>query len=153
MCYCAALYVKLHRSGPRTYSRLVESYREGSRIKHRTLANLGRLDRLAKGAVDAVINGRLRATGRAELQPERHAVHATAARERGRTWIVSRLWQPLGLDQALHRALHATRRRWDAEALIRVRVINRLCNPESKRGLLRGLPGVVMPGLNRAHLT
>jgi hypothetical protein len=142
------MYVKLHRSGPRTYLRLVESYREGSRVKHRTLANLGRLDRLAEGDVDAVINGLLRATGRAELQPERHAVHATAARELGRTWIVLKLWQQLGLDQALHRALYSTRRGWDAEVLIRVMVINRLCNPESKLGLLRWLPGVVMPGLH-----
>jgi|GEM_PF-1643530 len=58
------MFVKLTRSGPRTYVQLVESFRdETGKPRQRTLLTLGRLDQ-ADGQVDAVINALLRAKGR-----------------------------------------------------------------------------------------
>ncbi|MCB1630911.1 MAG: IS1634 family transposase, partial [Pseudomonadales bacterium] len=55
------------------------------------------------------------------------------------------LWQELGLDRALRRALRSTRRRFDAPALVRAMVFNRLCEPTSKLGVLRWLETVSLP--------
>jgi hypothetical protein len=43
----------------------------------------------------------------------------------------------MGLESALRRAVRTSRRRFDAEALIRLMVFNRLADPESKLGELR----------------
>jgi hypothetical protein len=60
------------------------------------------------------------------------------------------LWDELGLSAALARALRSSRRQFDAAALIRAMVFNRLCEPQSKLGVLRWLDTVAMPGMPEA---
>jgi len=61
------MFVKVTKSGPRQYVQLVESYRdEQGRVKSRTIATLGRLDKLAE--MDSVIKGLLRVTGAKSAQ-------------------------------------------------------------------------------------
>ena len=51
------MFVRKKRSGPRDYLVIVENYREGKKVKQRTIANLGRLDILKEsGMLDSVIN-------------------------------------------------------------------------------------------------
>lgn len=58
------MFIKLTRSGDRTYAQLVESFRdEQGRPRQRTLATLGRIDETG-GQVDALLGGLLRAKGR-----------------------------------------------------------------------------------------
>ena len=50
------MFVIEKKSGPRTYLCIVENYREGKKVKQRTIANLGRLDVLREsGKLDALI--------------------------------------------------------------------------------------------------
>jgi hypothetical protein len=147
------MHVKLHRSGSRTYLRLVESYREAGRVKQRVVATLGRIDEVTPDQVDALINGLLRATGRATLKPGDGEITALPALEFGPCWLLSELWQSLGLGDALRRALRSSRREFDAEALTRVLVFNRLCDPDSKLGVLRWLDGVHIPGIDAGDVT
>ena len=53
----------------------------------------------------------------------------------------------------LNRALRSGRRSVDAEALLRVMIFNRLCDPDSKLGVLRWLETVVMPGVDTEGIT
>ena len=75
------MFIKLTRSGSRRYVQLVESYRdEAGKPRQRTIATLGRLDE-AGGAVDSLLSGLLRATGRAAVDapgdtPEAAAVNS-----------------------------------------------------------------------------
>jgi hypothetical protein len=63
------MYVKVTRSGPRRYVQLVESFRnDEGKVKQRTLATLGRLDRM-DGALESVINGLMKIAGRAAPAP------------------------------------------------------------------------------------
>ena len=84
------MQVKITTSGPRRYVQLVESFRDDQgRIRKRTVATLGRLDQVG-GSLDAVINGLLKATGRApavgvEAQPE---VEFEPARALGAVWAL-----------------------------------------------------------------
>ncbi|MET4000044.1 hypothetical protein ABIE60_002241, partial [Marinobacterium sp. MBR-109] len=51
------MYVKVTKSGPRKYVQLVEAYRdENGRPKQRTIATLGRLDKLGD-ELESVVEG------------------------------------------------------------------------------------------------
>ena len=58
------MFIKLTRAGGHSYAQLVESFRdETGKPRQRTVATIGRLDE-TDGAVDSLLNGLLRATGR-----------------------------------------------------------------------------------------
>lgn len=56
-------------------------------------------------------------------------------RSRGDVWALTVLWKSLGFS-GLRRVFRRTRHTTDEEALIRLMVLNRLCDPESKLGVL-----------------
>lgn len=147
------MFLKITRSGPRQYLQLVEAFRDASgKAKHRTLVTLGRLDQLA-GSLDAVISGLLKVTGRPDLlNPDLPPIEFESARALGNVWALNELWQTLGFGE-LRRVFRRTRHSIDVEALIRVMVFNRLCDPESKLGVLRWLETVAMPGINAASVS
>ena len=61
-------------------------------------------------------------------------------------WSQTSLWNELGFDR-LQRVFRSGKRRLDAEELLLIMVFNRLCDPESKLGILRWLETVAIPGL------
>ena len=138
------MYTRLTRSGGRTYLQLVESYRdERGKPRQRVIANLGRLDRLTDKDLEPLIGGLQRALGRV---PDSGAeIRFESARPFGDLYALHQLWAELGLGEVLRRALRASRRGFDAEALVRAMVFNRLCDPQSKLGVLRWLETVAMP--------
>ena len=142
------MYVKVTRSGPRRYVQLVESFRdEAGKVKQRTIATLGRLDQM-DGALDSVIGGLMKVTG--HEMPSRvtpPSVTFESARALGDLWVLQELWNSLGFSE-LARIFGKTRHQIDVEALIRVMVFNRLCDPESKLGTLRWLQTVAFPGVD-----
>lgn len=153
-CYVSGMHVKITTSGTRRYVQLVESFRDDEgRIRKRTIATLGRLDQVGD-SLDAVINGLLKATGRqpvvgGDAAPE---VHFESARCLGSVWALNELWKALGFD-TLRRTFRRTRHRIDVEALIRIPVFNRLCDPESKLGVLRWLETVALPDMPLSKVT
>ncbi|HJX57859.1 MAG TPA: IS1634 family transposase [Thiobacillus sp.] len=148
------MFVKITTSGSRRYVQLVESYRDDAgRVKKRTLANLGRLDQL-DGELDSVISGLLKITGREALgdAPPTPSVTFESARALGDVWMLTELWKELGFGE-LRRLFSRTRHTTDIEALIRVMVLNRLCDPDSKLGVLRWLETVALPEVDLKAIT
>lgn len=154
------MFVKVTASGPRRYVQLVESYRdEAGRVKKRTVATLGRVDQLA-GELDSVIDGLLKVSGRAPLVAKAGTSAALAAsalsfesaRALGNVWTLTELWKELGFSD-LRRVFRRTRHTIDVEALIRIMVLNRLCDPESKMGVLRWVQTVALPDVEVTELT
>jgi len=141
------VFIKVTTSGPRRYVQLVEAYRDDAgRPKQRTVATLGRLDQLNSG-LESVIAGLMRVTGRAMPQtPVAPVVQFESARAYGDVWTLSELWNSLGFD-GLRPLFGRTRHVMDVEALLRVMVFNRLCDPDSKLGVLRWLETVSLPGV------
>ena len=134
------MYVKVTTSGPRKYVKLVEAFREQSgKAKHLTVANLGRLEIVEAGSVTSLINGVLRVTGNPSLDEGTGEVAFSSARSVGDTWLLTSLWKDLGFADGFRRILRR-KRTFDVEKLRRVMVFNRLCDPESKRGILRWFP-------------
>jgi transposase len=140
------MHVKLTTSGGRRYVQLVESYRdEAGRVKKRTVATLGRAEQV-DGSLDAVINGLLKITGSEPMgaKPPAPTVSFESARALGNVWALTELWKSLGFS-GLRRVFRCTRHTTDVEALIRLMVLNRLCDPESKLGVLRWVQTVALP--------
>ncbi len=136
------MFVKLTRSGPRTYVQLAESYRDDSgKPRQRTVATLGRVDG-RDGQVDAVLRGLLKARGLSV--PETPQIRFESALALGHVWALNEIWKELGLDQ-LNAVFRQARFRTPVELALRVMVFNRLCDPDSKLGVLRWLDTVSFP--------
>lgn len=67
-----------------------------------------------------------------------------SARALGDVWALTELWKELGFGE-IRQVFGRTRHTTDIEALLRVMVFNRLCNPDSKLGVLRCLETVALP--------
>ena len=147
------MFVKVTTSGPRRYVQLVESFRDDAgRVKKRTVATLGRLDQLG-GELDSVIDGLMKVAGRKPLQAKEPAsVVFESARALGNVWALTELWNELGFGD-LRRVFRRTRHTTDVEALVRIMVLNRLCDPDSKLGVLRWLETVALPDIDVPGVT
>lgn len=146
------MFIRTSRSGGHTYLRLVESYRDADgKVRHRQIAQLGRADQFGEEQAERLIRSIRQVSGR--QLPEPGTPEFEAAREVGGPWVLTELWRSLGMDSALKRAFRSSRRTTDVEALLRVMVFNRLCDPDSKLGALRWLESVVMPGLDTEQIT
>ena len=144
------MFIKVTRRGPNRYVQLVEAYRDAStgKPKQRTVASLGRLDQL-NTELNSVIAGLQRVTGQTPTAPAAPlappSLSFDAARDFGDVYTLTELWNILGFD-GLRRVFRHTRHSIDVEALIRVMVFNRLCDPDSKLGVMRWLQTVALPG-------
>lgn len=141
------MFIKVTSSGGRRYAQLVESYRnESGSPRQRTICTLGRVE--PGGDVDKLIAGLQRAqgaTGTSEAVADPLAgLQFLDARAAGDVWALSQLWQSLGLDE-LALAWRRSRSQLEVLALFRAMVFNRLCDPQSKLGVLRWLDTVALP--------
>lgn len=141
------MFIKLTRSGDRTYAQLVESFRdEHGKPRQRTVATLGRIDE-SGGQVDSLLNGLLRAKGRPVAARGDPQVRFESALCLGDVWALDALWHEIGFN-GLGAVFRRARFTTAVEQAIRVMVFNRLCDPESKLGVLRWLQTVSMPGVD-----
>jgi hypothetical protein len=127
---------------------LVEAYRDDNgRPKQRTVATLGRLDQL-NSELESVITGLLRVTWKSAPAALASAPSLSfeSARDYGDVWALTELWNSLGFD-CLWQLFRRTRHTIDIEAPIRVMGLNRLCDPDSKLGVLRWVETVTFPGV------
>lgn len=146
------MFTKLTKSGGHTYVQLVESFRdETGRPRQRTVSTLGRLDEVG-GQVDSLLKGLLRAKGMPASMAEPPQVAFESALALGDVWALDQLWKELGFD-ALAGVFRKARYTTAVEHAIRVMVFNRLCDADSKLGVLRWLQTVSMPQVDTAALT
>lgn len=139
------MFTRISRSGGRSYLQIVESFRTPNGARQRVVANLGRLDQLADDQLDPLINGLQRALGRVPVTAP--VPQYDTALAFGDVYALHGLWNALGFGKAIRTALRSSRRSFDAEALVRAMVFNRLCAPDSKLGCLEWLQTVAMPDM------
>jgi transposase len=152
VCYNRRMFIKLTRSGGHCYVQLVESYRnEEGKPRQRSVATLGRVDE-TDGAVDSLLHGLLRVKGLPASVAAPPQVAFESALALGDVWALDQLWKELGFD-ALAGIFRKARYTTPIEHAIRVMVFNRLCDPESKLGVLRWLETVSIPDVDVERLT
>ncbi|HMT59171.1 MAG TPA: IS1634 family transposase, partial [Ottowia sp.] len=144
--------IKVTTSGGQRYARLVESFRnEHGQPRQRTIATLGRIDECG-GPLDALLAGLLRTKRRAVSDGDAPQLRFESALALGDVWALDALWHELGFD-GLAAVFRRARFTNPIEHAIRVMVFNRLCDPDSKLGVLRWLTSVAMPGIDGDKLT
>jgi transposase len=149
------MFLKPTRSGGHTYLQLVESYRnESGQPRQRTVATLGRLDEVG-GGVDSLLAGLLRhkglpASSASAVPPPQ--LEFEPALSFGDVCALDQIWCELGFD-ALAGVFRKARFTTAVEHALRVMVFNRLCDADSKLGVLRWLQTVYMPQIDTAALT
>ena len=140
------MYARVTKSGGRSYLQLVESYRvEGGGVRQRVIANFGRLDQLEPKDLEPLINGLNRAIGR--TSSDAFTPEYDSAKTYGDVFMLHELWNQLGFSKVIRKALRSSKRAFDAEALVRLMVFNRLCAPDSKLGCLDWLETVSIPNM------
>jgi len=130
------------KRGSKTYRHLqiAESFRDpnkGMAPRTRILAHLGTVEGLGEEQIQKLIAGLQRAIGQQAAEPE-----LLFARDYGHVHAVAGVWDTLGLSEVLNHCGIAGRSSMDVAFLIRLLVINRLCDPCSKLALLDWLESV-----------
>src|SRR4030067_703633 len=86
----------------RQYLQIVETYREGGKVKQRILLSLGRVDELcASGELDRMAEALARLTERQKIVDLAKELVAPAAKMFGPVLVFRRLWEQLGLPKAI----------------------------------------------------
>lgn len=146
------MFTKFTRSGGHTYVQLAESFRDDTgRPRQRTICTLGRLDETG-GKVDSLLKGLMRAKGMPASMAQAPQVAFESALALGDVWALDQLWKELGFD-ALSGVFRRARYTTPIEHAIRVMVFNRLCDADSKLGVLRWLQTVSIPQVDVEALT
>jgi transposase len=145
------MFVRLHKQkqAGKTYTSvlLCESYRDpekGGSPRNRVIVNLGPLDKLGIENVRKLGQGFLQLAGvpRYEATPS----EAVCAPDHGHVFAFSHIWDSLGFSSALSRAGLNGDTTFNPVELVRLLVVNRICDPCSKLALLEWLDTVHFPG-------
>ena len=137
------MFIKVTQTGNRRYAQLVESFRnvEG-KPRQRTICTLGRLE--PGSEVDTLIASLQRAQGVTAVPSALDGLRFTESRHAGDIWALSELWRSLGFDD-LALAWRRSKSEVNVLSCLRLMVMNRLCDPGSKLGVLRWLETVALP--------
>ena len=143
------MFIKVTKSGPRHYVQLVEAFRDDTgRPKQRTVATLGRLDHLGD-SIKSMHEGLSRILGG---EPAGSLGNGTprfeSSRALGDVWVLTQIWKQLGLDKLRQVLRKHSRHKINLEALLRLMVMNRLCDADSKLGALRWMQTVSLPDMD-----
>ena len=93
------MFVRVNKSGKRRYLQVVESYRnDAGQPRHRVVANLGRIDGMEDGHLDALIRGLCRVAGREE--PTALEITHAPAKAFGDVFALHALWKDLGFPSS-----------------------------------------------------
>lgn len=159
VCYrVGRMFVKSTRvtSGGRqlTYLQLVESYRDGDRVRQRVIAKLGREDELDRAAIERLVRslakyadvevGAGNVLDEVELQPGLAFGHVHA---------LDHVWNELGLEGIMRDLAAGRRFRFDVANVIKAIVFQRVLDPGSERSLVQQwLPSVHQPAFEGISL-
>lgn len=154
------MFVRVKRSvqasGTYEYLQIVESERDGARVRQRVIANLGRRDRLvADGTLDGLLQSlakfseRLRVIEKARNEG---ALRAHTARTWGPALIFERLWREQGMPELIGRLARSRHFEFDLERVVFALALQRLCAPGSDLAGAGWLNTVECPGFDRISL-
>ena len=121
-------------SGTYEYLQIVESVRDGDRVRQRVIANLGRREQLiADGTLDALLQSLAKFSERLRVieKVREHGVRAHASRTWGPALVFDRLWRQQGLPDLIGRLARDRHFEFDVERVSFALALQRLCAPGS----------------------
>ncbi|HTX55217.1 MAG TPA: IS1634 family transposase [Candidatus Baltobacteraceae bacterium] len=148
------MFVRVKRSvqesGTYEYLQIVESVRDGARIRQRVIGNLGRRDQLvADGTLEALLQSLAKFSQRLRVveKVRTEGLQAHQARSWGPALVFERLWQEQELPAILARLTRERRCEFDVERACFALALQRLCAPGSDLHGAAWLPTIECAGL------
>lgn len=128
------IYRHKNRSGEvREYLCLVKGYREGNKVRQKTIANLGRFDYLKdKGNLKRLADKLNELAGKRELIDLAKDIKAEWSKHYGAIQVLRGMWRKLKISEVLLEEEKASAKEFSFEKAIEAMVINRLLKPSSK---------------------
>lgn len=134
------MFVKATRSKGYDYLKIVESYRENGKSKHRTVVNLGRADILAESGLENIIKG-LQKYLKLKDDKQNNIRDISTIEEQARVnygYVAFRiLWNKYSLSELLSNLICERKIEFDFVQTVFLMVINQLLRPSSKYYLQR----------------
>ena len=134
------MFVRIKNSHGYKYLQIVESKREGKKVKQRVLATLGQLGALsASGKIDDLTLSLSKFASHLKIIDAHRAgtIQAHRTLSVGPALVFERLWHLLGIDEVIRRQLSGSRCRFSLERAIFLTVLHRLLDPGSDRAAER----------------
>lgn len=124
------MFIKKTRSKNFVYLSLVETFRENGKVKHRTIAQLGRLDHLLQKGELHRFSKSLKDLGVASTDiPKIEEVNRI---NWGAEFVYRHIWKQYGMDAILDAVFGSTKVEFDYKEVIFLEIISRLMAPSSK---------------------
>jgi transposase len=136
------MYPRISKTGKNKYFRIMENYRENGKVRQRTIVNLGNVNELGN-KIDTLIDALKKYSKRTLYNLD--DLENISAKEYGAIVLGEKIWRDLGLDSWLNEASKKSNANNDNEKIIRTMVLNRLCDPKSKLGILDWLLDAYIP--------
>jgi Transposase DDE domain len=149
------MFIRTQTTAGRTYLLLVESVREGGRIKQRVLHRLGRLDQLvASGQLDSLLVSLGRFSDKLAVlgAHDRGESVTTRTRRIGAALIFERLWDECGIGAVLREQLRERRFEFPVERAVFMTVLHRLFVSGSDRAAERWMHEQAIEGIEALSL-
>jgi transposase len=125
---------KMIRRGKKEYQylQLVENQRVKGRVKQKVIFTLGRVENVNPDQVDQIVAAFGKYTQHAQVLRHIEELHLHNALNWGDLWVLSRLWEEVGLTRIFGNILQHRSFEIDIERAIRATVFNRCLDPCSK---------------------
>jgi transposase len=123
------VFFRAKKSGARTYLQIVESVREGKRVRQRVLATLGRLEELEQsGQLARLLESGARFSEKVAVLSAYKSGEAVSVKTTriGPDLLFDRLWKELGIGEVLRSALLGRRFEFPVERAVYLTVLHRL---------------------------
>ncbi len=145
----------VQKSGEYEYLQIVESIRDGDRVRQKIIGTLGRADKvLASGKIDALIRSLAQfATHLKVVEASRTPdMEALSSREWGPALVFGSLWDKQGMPDLIRRLAESHRFEFDVERASFAMALQRLCAPGSDLAGSQWILGVECPGFDKLGL-
>jgi transposase len=130
------MFVRVKKAGNLSYLQIVENRREGKSVKQRVIANLGQAGELSSsGKLDDLARSFLKYTTAVSVVDAHRegSLRARTTKSLGPALVFERLWQELGIPEALKKIHGKGRQRYSIERAIFLTVLHRLFASGSDR--------------------
>jgi hypothetical protein len=149
------MFLRTKAVGQRTYLQIVESFREGGKIRQRLLFNLGRLDQLQQsGKIDGLMLSLQRFSSKLAVlgAAGKHEAQASLARRIGSPLLFNRLWKKIGIGEIISELAQNRKFQFPLDRAIFVTVLQRLVQPGSDRAAKRWLSQYQINSISQNYL-
>jgi len=137
------------------YLQIVQSYREGDKVRQEVIATLGRAEKLlATGEVDGLLRSLSKFSDKLSVveASRRPEIQAHESRQWGPALVFGRLWEERGLPPAIDKLSRGRRFEFDVERACFAMALQRLCAPGSDLQGSQWVATVEAPGFEKLAL-